>query len=82
MKTSTSAWKTSWWTTRQREMQNLAFSATSIVLAECAIQLNGQTDRQTGLSKLLGLGSEPELLPYHSSLLIIYIKAAMLVFDL
>jgi hypothetical protein len=40
------------------------------------------TDRQTGLSELLGLQSEPELLPYHSSLLIIYIKAAMLVFDL
>jgi hypothetical protein len=40
-------------------------------------------DRQTGLSELLGLRSEPELLPYHSSLLIIYIKAAtMLVFDL
>jgi hypothetical protein len=41
-----------------------------------------QTDRQTGLSELLGLRSEPKLLPYHSSLLIIYIKAAMLVFDL
>jgi hypothetical protein len=41
-----------------------------------------RTDRQTGLSKLIGLRSEPELLPYHSSLLIIYIKAAMLVFDL
>jgi hypothetical protein len=41
-----------------------------------------QTDIQTGLSEVLGLRSEPELLPYHSSLLIIYIKAAMLVFDL
>jgi hypothetical protein len=41
-----------------------------------------RTDRQTGLSGLLGLQSEPKLLPYHSSLLIIYIKAAMLVFDL
>jgi hypothetical protein len=39
-------------------------------------------DRQTGLSKLLGFRSEPKLLPYHSSLLIIYIKATMLVFDL
>jgi hypothetical protein len=37
-----------------------------------------RTDRQTGLSELLGLRSEPELLPYHSSLLIIYIKATML----
>jgi hypothetical protein len=41
-----------------------------------------RTDRQTGLSKLLGLQSKPGLLPYHISLLIIYIKAAMLVFDL
>jgi hypothetical protein len=41
-----------------------------------------RTDRQTGFSELLGLRSKPELLPYHSSLLTIYIKAAMLVFDL
>jgi hypothetical protein len=42
-----------------------------------------RTDRQTGSSKLLGLRSEPKLVPYHSSLLIIYIKAAMmLAFDL
>jgi hypothetical protein len=52
------------------------------VLAVCVIRLKG-TDRQIRrLCELLGLRSEPELLPYHSSLLIIYIKAAMLVFDL
>jgi hypothetical protein len=39
-------------------------------------------DRQAGLCELLGLQSKPGLLPYHSSLLIIYIEAAMLVFDL
>jgi hypothetical protein len=68
-----------------RECSNSAFfqrTNRKSVLAVCAIRLNGQTDRQTRLSELSGLRSEAELLPYHSCLLIIYIKAAMLVFDL
>jgi hypothetical protein len=49
------------------------------LLAVCAIRLNGQTDR---FIQTVRITIRPELLPYHSSLLIICIKAATLVFDL
>jgi hypothetical protein len=46
------------------------------VLAVCAIRLNGQTDR---VIRTVRITIGTKLLPYHSSLLIIYSKAAMLV---
>jgi hypothetical protein len=48
------------------------------VLAVCAIRLNGQTYKVIRTVRITR--TEPS--PYHSSLLIIYIKATMLVFDL
>jgi hypothetical protein len=50
------------------------------VLAVCAIRLNGQTDRVIRTVRIT-IRTRTVAIP-HSSLLIIYIKAAMLVFDL